>query len=164
MSIVQIMDTLRQQQDLYKELLALEQGKKPLIVGNDILGLNVLTQKEKLLLANADKLEATRNLLTSRYFKEIGFRYRSGILSDLIKSVSNPDEKEELTRLHTELTGLLNELKHVNDLNQKLIQQSLDFINFSINLMIDSDPNEDVVYQHPMNQPGNRSRMYDSRG
>jgi len=163
MSIAQIVETLQQQLSMYNKLLTLENDKTPLIKSNDIIGLNVLTQKEKLLLEQADKLEQVRNLLTSRYFKEIGFRYRSGILSDLIKSVSNPEDKEQLSALHHDLTSTLNELKKVNELNQKLIQQSLDFINFSINLMID-DPNEDVTYQHPMNQLGNkRGSFYDSK-
>lgn len=164
MSIPEIVDTLQQQHKLYEQLLKMELTKKQLIMKNDILPLNVLTQKEKLVTAEAEKLEQTRSRLTTRYFKDIGFRFRSGVLSELIKAVSNADEKDQLLQMHGKLTGLLAELKRANDLNQQLIKQSLDFIDFSIDLMLD-DPNEDVVYQHPMNQlSGNkRKRMFDSR-
>ncbi|WP_138753701.1 flagellar protein FlgN [Paenibacillus sinopodophylli] len=164
MSVSQIVDTLQQQYRLYEQLLDIELKKKALIMKNDVLTLNVLTQKEKLLAANAEKLEQQRVLLTVRYIKEIGFRIRSGVLSELIKAVTNPNEKEELIHMHGKLTSLLTQLKHANDLNQQLIQQSLDYLDFSIGLMVD-DPNEDLVYRHPMNQQaGNRSnKIFDSR-
>ncbi|CAM4476866.1 hypothetical protein FHS16_004709 [Paenibacillus endophyticus] len=164
MSVSQIIDTLQQQYKLYEQLLEIEIKKKALIMKNDVLPLNVLTQKEKLLAANAEKLEQQRVLLTVRYIKEIGFRIRSGVLSELIKAVTIPNEKEELTLMHGKLAKLLTELKQTNDLNQQLIQQSLDFLDFSIGLMVD-DPNEDLVYKHPMNQQaGNRrNKIFDSR-
>lgn len=164
MSISNIIDTLQQQLKLYEQLLEMEVSKKPLILQNDIVQLNVVTQKEKLLTAQADGLEQNRLLQTARYIKDMGFRYRTGILSDLIKLVSNPSQKQQLMYLHETLTKVLLKLKQVNDLNQQLIQQSLDFINFSINLMIE-DPNEDLVYQHPMNQAyvNKRNTLFDSR-
>lgn len=164
MSIAKIIDTLQQQHKLYQQLLELEVSKKPLILVNDVVQLNVVTQKEKILTGQAELLEQNRMLMTARYFIDIGFRYRSGLLSDLIKSVSNSEEKQMLMDMHDTLTGVLLELKQVNSLNQQLIQQSLEFIDFSIDLMMD-DPNEDVTYQHPMNQMSGykRKMMYDSR-
>lgn len=164
MSISTIVDTLQQQLELYKRILEMENSKKPLILQNDVVHLNVITQKEKLLTVKAEELEYNRNLITARYFKDGGFRYRSGLLSALIQAVSNPEEKQQLTKLHGELTFVLQELKQVNGLNQQLIEQSLAFINFSIDLMTD-DPNEDVVYRHPMNNTSNnkRFRMFDNR-
>lgn len=164
MSISKITEILEQQLNLYGRLLACEESKTDLIMKNEIVQLNVVTQKEKLLTAQADELETVRLLTTARYFKEIGFRMRSGVLSDLIRSVNNPEEKQQLTRLYEELTDMLKRLKQVNEANQQLIQQSLDFINFSIGLMVE-DPNEDVVYQHPMNQiaANKRNTWFDSK-
>lgn len=164
MSISQIIDTLQQQYTLYEQLLDMEKKKKDLIMKNEILPLNVLTQKEKMLAASVEKLEQQRLLLTVRYIKEIGFRIRSGVLSELIKAVTNANEKEQLIIMHGKLTKLLTELKHANDLNQQLIQQSLDFLDFSIGLMVDN-PNEDLVYRHPMHQQANNKsyRIFDNR-
>lgn len=164
MSISHIVATLEKQFKLYEQLLELEVSKKALIMQNSIVQLNSVTQKEKLLTAQAESLEQSRILMTARYFIDNGFRNRSGILSDLIKLVSNAEDKQHLMHLHETLTKVLKELKHVNDLNQQLVKQSLDFINFSIDLMVE-DPNEELVYQHPMKQlSGNRSnRIFDNR-
>ncbi|GKU76826.1 flagellar protein FlgN [Paenibacillus sp. L3-i20] len=164
MSISNITDILQQQLKLYGRLLECEEMKKEMIINNQVVELNVLTQKQKLLTAKADELETSRLLATAKYFRDSGLRTRSGILSDLIKSVYNPDEKQQLTRLYDDLSALLKRLKQTNEVNQQLIQQSLDFINFSIGLMIE-DPNEDMTYQHPMNgiSANKRNTWYDSK-
>lgn len=164
MSVAQIVDTLQQQYKLYESLLEMEKSKKDLIIKNEVLPLNVLTQKEKLLVAKVEELERIRTQLTSRYFRDIGFRIRTSILSELIRAISNLEEKEQLTTLHKQLTGILAELKLVNALNQQLINQSLSYLDFSINLLVE-DPNEDVTYQHPMSrmQGNRRNGLFDNR-
>lgn len=163
MSMADMIEILQKQLNLYEKLLVCEEEKKPLILANEVVKLNVLTQKEKLLTAQADELETSRLLMTARHFKELGFRNRSGVLSDLIKSVNQPEEKRQLMEMHEKLTKVLTRIKQINEENQSLIKQSLDFVNFSISLMVE-DPNEDVVYQHPMNQTyGNKRNWYDSR-
>ncbi|MGO4370619.1 flagellar protein FlgN [Paenibacillus sp. 2TAB19] len=165
MSTNAIVQLLQQQHELYGRLLELEQCKKPFILANDVVQLNVVTQKEKLLITSADELEKKRVFETARYYKDMGFRFRSGVMTELIKSVSNAEEKQELIKIQQELAGLLQQLKQVNDLNQQLIQQSLSFINFSIDLM-QENPTEDVTYQHPMGQQyhnNKRNTWFDSR-
>ncbi|MGG4144859.1 flagellar protein FlgN [Paenibacillus algorifonticola] len=164
MSLELIADTLQQQLKLYHSLLEIELSKKGMIIQNHVLQLNVQTQKQKLLVAKAEELERMRTQLTSRYFKDIGFRIRSGILAELIRSVTNPEIKVQLLQLHSQLNDVLGKLKEANDLNQQLIKQSLDFLDFSIGLMMD-DPNEDLTYQHPMNQGyGNKfNKLFDSK-
>ncbi|MUT65020.1 flagellar protein FlgN [Paenibacillus sp. NEAU-GSW1] len=164
MSIPQIIDTLEQQYKLYESLLEMEKSKKDLIIKNEVLQLNVLTQKEKLLVAKLEELEKVRSQLTFRYFRDIGFRIRTSILSEMIRSVTNPKEKEQLLELHGKLTAILAEMKHVNALNQQLINQSLAYLDFSINLMVE-DPNQDYTYQHPMNNVygSKRNGLFDNR-
>ncbi|WP_338553387.1 flagellar protein FlgN [Paenibacillus sp. KS-LC4] len=164
MSLELIADTLQQQLKLYRTLLEIEQSKKDMIIQNDVLQLNVHTQKQKLLVAKAEELERMRTQLTSRYFKDIGFRIRSGILAELIRSVTDPVIKSQLMEMHGQLNTVLAQLKEASTLNQQLIKQSLSFLDFSISLMMD-DPNEDLVYQHPMNQyPGSkRNGLFDSK-
>ena len=164
MSIAQITETLQHQLKIYEVLLEMEKNKKNLIIKNDILQLNVLTQKEKLFVAKLEELEHVRQQLTSRYFRDMGFRIRTSLLSEMIRSISNHEEKEQLLRLHQQLTSLLTELKQVNALNQQLTNQSLSYLDFSISLMVEDDPNEDVTYQHPMRMQGNRRNgLFDNR-
>jgi uncharacterized phage infection (PIP) family protein YhgE len=148
MSLTDIMQTLEQQTELYEQLLNTAKEKTPVLIHNEVEQLNGLVQKERKLIAQAEKLEQSRILHTHRYFSSLGYISRMNTLRELIRSVNHPEEKQQLLNKQQELQELLRELKRNNELNQQLIQQSLAFINYSIDLVVD-DPTEDVVYQHP---------------
>lgn len=161
-----IVETLEKQAVLYSQLLELAKQKTPLLVKNEVEQLNAIMQKEKKLLKQVEELEQVRMQISGQFFTSLGLlRYRGGRLSEMIRTVTSAQDKQKLTELHGQLTALLSELQKVNQLNQQLIEQSLKFIDYSIDLMIE-DPNEDITYQHPRSPGyGNaRSGLFDTRG
>ncbi|GGD92266.1 flagellar protein FlgN [Paenibacillus nasutitermitis] len=166
MSVEIIVETLDKQAQLYALLLETAKLKTPVLVKNDVEQLNAIIQKERKLLAEAEKLEQQRMQYSHSYFQSIGvIRYKGGKIIDIIRTITSPQEKEELTRIRGKLIDLLDELQKINKLNQELTVQSLEFIDYSIDLVIE-DPNEAVTYQHPMNTGyGNqRNGYFDTRG
>ncbi|XEC97530.1 flagellar protein FlgN [Paenibacillus tarimensis] len=159
-----ILQTLERQSELYGQLLKTAKEKTPVLIRNDMEQLNSILQKERKLIAEAESLERDRMLHTNRHFAQVGIWSRTNTLRDLIVTVSNPEQKKLLLQKQKELSELLQSLQKDNELNQQLVQQSLAFINYSIDLMID-DPAEDVVYRHPQKAfPGNsRNRMFDTK-
>lgn len=161
-----IVETLEKQAVLYSQLLELAKQKTPLLVKNEVEQLNAIMQKEKKLLKQVEELEQVRMQLSGQFFSSLGLlRYKGGRLSEMIRTVTSAQDKQKLTELHGQLTGLLNDLQKVNQLNQQLIEQSLKFIDYSIDLMVD-DPNENITYQHPLSLGyGNtRNGLFDTRG
>ncbi|BBH23903.1 hypothetical protein Back11_52480 [Paenibacillus baekrokdamisoli] len=161
-----IVETLGKQALLYSQLLVLAKQKTPLLVKNEVEQLNAIMQKEKKLLKQVEELEQLRMQLSGQFFSSLGLlRYRGGRLIEMIRIVASAQDKQKLTELHSELTELLGELQNVNELNQQLIEQSLKFIDYSIDLMVE-DPNEDMTYQHPLSPGyGNaRNGLFDTRG
>ncbi|RAP73938.1 flagellar protein FlgN [Paenibacillus montanisoli] len=166
MIVVTIIATLEQQADVYSQLLALAKEKTPYLVHNQVDRLNAAIQKERKLLKTAEELEQQRMRLSGQYFTSLNMlRYKGGKISEMIRTVTSPQDKIRLTIVHTELTGLLDELQKVNQLNQQLIEQSLKFIDYSIDLMVEK-PIDDITYQHPLSLGyGNaRNRLFDTRG
>ncbi|MBO7747227.1 flagellar protein FlgN [Paenibacillus sp. MWE-103] len=153
MNVETIIATLEQQAEVYERLLALAKEKTPYLVGNQVELLNATIQKERRLLKAAEELEAQRMRLSGQYFTSVGMlRYKGGKISEMIKTVTSPHEKSRLIELHGRLTSLLDELKHATQLNQQLIEQSLKFIDYTIDLLSD-DPNSQYTYQHPRHAP-----------
>ncbi|WP_274654205.1 flagellar protein FlgN [Paenibacillus humicola] len=148
-----IADTLREQQELVERLLETANQKTPVLVHNDIERLSAITLKERKLVQQAEELERKRMTLANLYFSKMGFRTRNAKLSDMIRTVSNPQEKTVLLELQRGLADKLAKLKSVNELNQQLISQSLRFIDYSIDLLVEK-PLEDIVYRHPMQHSG----------
>jgi len=164
MSLAGIMETLDKQTVLYEQLLASAHEKTPMLVNNDIDGLNAITLRERKLLTESEQLEAIRIRHTHQYFLSLGYRSSFNRLSEVIQSVHQPEEKQRLIDKQQELAGLLTRFKRANDLNQQLIAQSLAFIDYSIGLMVE-DPAGEMTYQHPQNKLSGYARtgIFDTR-
>lgn len=164
MAVQDIVRILDEQAELYRELLDTANQKTPVLVKGDVDQLNVILQKERKLIAQAEQLEQQRILETHRHFVSLGYISRLNTLREVIQSVNQPEQKQKLIEQQRELAKLLEELRSVNDLNQQLIRQELAFIDYSIGLMV-NDPAEDVVYQHPQKHHagGGRNGIFDTR-
>lgn len=148
MSVQVIIEILQKQSEVYEQLLELANQKTPVLVRNDVQQLNAILQQERKLIKRSEELEVSRMQHTNIFFANMRSHYRLGKLSDLIKAVTHADDKVTLSRYHGILTELLDELKRKNDKNQQLIQESLSFLDFSIELLTD-DPSDDYTYKHP---------------
>lgn len=151
-SVTEIIEILQQQLAVYETLLDLEKNKTPVIIRNDIHELNAITAQERKWTAEVQKLEKERIRLTTAFVVQMGLpRVRASVLSNLIKAVTDAKEKQALMELHRSLRGTLNELKLHNETNKQMMEQSLDFIRFSLDLLVEN-PHDNVVYRHPMNR------------
>ncbi|MBM7566481.1 flagellar export chaperone FlgN [Paenibacillus sacheonensis] len=165
MNVETIIATLEEQAAIYDQLLALANEKTPYLVHNQVDSLNAVIAKERKLLKTAEELEQQRMRLSGQYFTGIGMlRYKGGKISEMIRTVTSSQDKARLTQLHTDLTRTLDELKHVTLLNQQLIEHSLKFIDYSIDLLSE-DPTNDYTYQHPQSNAYGKSSQarYDQR-
>ncbi|SDS98558.1 FlgN protein [Paenibacillaceae bacterium GAS479] len=165
MTIQELIDTLQQQSGLYQELLELAVAKTPVLVKGDVDALSALLMKERKLAKRLEELEVRRQMLVNIHFSRLQLRLRSGKLSDLIRTVNQPEEKQLLTELQEGLSQMLDGLRQHNDHNQQLTAQSLQFVNYSIDLLTE-DSGEDYIYKNPMTPQGDakRVRMFDTKG
>ncbi|UVI29898.1 flagellar protein FlgN [Paenibacillus spongiae] len=166
MNSAAIVETLEKQVQIYQALLETSNQKKPILISNDVEQLNALTKKERQQMQQAEALEQLRIQQANQYFLSFGIiRTRAGSITDIIRIVTNAQDKKRLLELQQQLSDLLDELRRTNELNQQLITQSLRFIEYSLDLMVE-DPTEDITYQHPKN-PGygnSRNGLFDTRG
>ncbi|MCQ6563556.1 flagellar protein FlgN [Paenibacillus mendelii] len=147
MSVQPIIEILQQQEEVYRQLITTAEQKTPVLVNNDLKQLNIIMKQERALVKKAEELEKLRYQMTYSYFAKLGTRYRYKLV-DLIQVVYVVEEKKSLMRFHTDLNALLSTLQTKNELNQQLIQQSLSFLDYSLDLLVDY-PNEEYTYQHP---------------
>lgn len=159
MSVQIILEILQKQTEVYEQLIELADQKTPVLVNNEVQQLNAIMLQERKLVKRTEELEVSRMQHTNIFFANMRSHYRLGKLSDLIKAVTNADDKVALTQYHRLLTDLLGELKRKNDLNQQLIQQSLSFLDFSMQLLVD-DPSDDYTYKHPQTIAYGKSTGY----
>ena len=153
MSVQRIMESLALLNDLHKQLLDIAEEKKQVIIKNDVDGLSQLMTKESRLLKQVAEADEERLQAAQEFILEKGIRSQLNLtVTEIARLVFQAEERVELIRYKEELTQTIEKLKRVNLQNQQLIQQSLEFVDFSLNMFLGAE--DDGFYQHPDQQHG----------
>ncbi|MGZ9586270.1 flagellar protein FlgN [Paenibacillus marinisediminis] len=155
MEIGAIIDNLYTLEGYYQELIESARRKTRVIVENDIDQLLKCTQAEKSLMKQI--AEAEQQLLDRSYafIQSKGIRSQLKLtVTELSKLVFDPDQRQSLRAVQLKLNDTLESLKELNDHNQQLLDQSLQYVNYRLDLMIEY-PDEGLTYKRP--EQSNRS-------
>lgn len=160
MDIALIIDLQKQLIENHEQLLAISKEKTQAIIQNDVSALNGIIRAESKLIKQIGETESRRMLESSKLMANASRRafLRKVTLKELITIVYDAENRVVLQKQHARLYDLLQELKGVTGHNQQLIQQSLDFIRFSIDIMV-SPVDESMTYRHPQHLAGNAPRF-----
>lgn len=165
MSARSIIDYMKRQDELHRQLIEAGNDKKQAIIANDVERLAAVMNRENRLLKQVAETEALRQGAAEDFLREKGIRSQLQLtVTEMTRLVFNPEEKTELLDVQRQLMDRLTELKELNQINRELIEQSLAFIDYSLNLLV-SRPEDDMLYQNP-NQPstaGKGRSMFDTR-
>ncbi|BFH65564.1 flagellar protein FlgN [Paenibacillus azoreducens] len=151
MSSIELLITVLENLDVqHQQMLEIAKSKKNAIIGNDIDTLVKLMNQETKGLKQIELLESKRAEIAQQYLHERGIKSQLNLnITELIRLVFDVEDKKRLQSVQKQLSDTLHSLKQANDLNQKLIEQALSFIDYSLNLLVDT-PYQEVTYQNPL--------------
>lgn len=134
--IDELMNTLDKENDEYQELLKVAQEKTGTIVRADIEALQKLTEKEQLIVDRITPLEKKRVEYTKDIATVINRPVETLTITRMMELMDNqPAVKQRLSELHDKLQNTMNQMVKVNDMNQGLLKEALDLVNFDITLV-----------------------------
>ena len=132
----ELIDTLEKENQEYEKLLALSMEKSGIIAARDIANLEKITDEEQIVVTNINRLEAKRVSVTKDIANVINKDVESLKLSYLVEIMGRqPQEQMRLAAIHDRLKDTVHRLKTINESNQKLIDQSLEMVQFDMNLL-----------------------------
>ena len=141
---------LNQTLEIYEALLLLSRKKRQVLVEVKPQELEQLTKQEELLIIKAGQLETLRKAQTQEIITKLGLSPEQSQLATLIEHADS-QTAERLEEISEEFTEIAAELVELNELNEKLIKQSLDLVNYNINIL--SQNAAESTYA-PKGQPG----------
>lgn len=134
--IEELIMVLGDEEKIYAEIIPVAEKKTQIIVNNDLQSLNSITEEEQALVGKISKLEKKRQevirnigIVMNKKESELNFI----TIIDLLNGQEK--EQEELRRLHDKLKRTVGDLSLINERNQMLIKQSVEMIDFDINLL-----------------------------
>ncbi|WP_010681198.1 flagellar protein FlgN [Acetivibrio cellulolyticus] len=142
--INELMDILDYEAGIYEDLLKISQNKTDVIIKGKVNELDNITKLEQSLILNMGKLEASREKLVNDLSAEVNVNPSKITITELLKHL-DANQARRLESYKTNLLNTIKEIKENNELNSKLIKNSIEYINFSINI-ISSAPAADNNY------------------
>lgn len=137
-----LIDVVEKEAKAYENILEISKNKTDIVIKGKVKELESITELEQSLIIQIGKLEAERESLVDKIFSVIGEDSSNMTISELVGYIEEPQAKR-LNSYKEHMISVLKEIKDVNDINAKLIKSSIDFIDFSINIMsnVNSDGN-----------------------
>ncbi len=130
--IENLIKVLEYEDKLYKRLLSIAEKKTGIIIDGGIEDLQLLTGKEQRLSGELNQLGDVREQIMNQIEKGLG--KNNVALSELISLIPK-EQAEKLSKAGERLKETVNKLSGKNSLNQKLIQNALEYVDFSLNLL-----------------------------
>lgn len=118
----------------YKQLLELSRHKREILVTVQTKELEALTKQEELLIIKLGKLDQERQPTLADIAASCSVNREDLTIKKLGKMAEMP-VSAQIETLAAEFTQVTQELGDLNKLNTKLIQQSLDFVNYNLNIL-----------------------------
>ncbi|WP_339060499.1 flagellar protein FlgN [Tepidibacillus marianensis] len=143
-----LMNVLQDLDQIHIEMVELARYKKQVLIEGNVEELSRVMNLESQWVKQVGKLEEERVFVTQQLLQEKGLTIEEVTLLELAKILTSPKEKETINEMHTRLVKTVEEIKKLNDVNTLLIQQSLDYISNSIELVM-GEPKPSFTYGNP---------------
>lgn len=134
--IEELISTLEEENSLYEELIPVAQSKTRIIIKNDLEELQRITQQEQDFVDRINVLEHKREEIVSNVGVVLSRKPEELTLKEIILILKKqPKEQQCLSRLRDSLRQNIGMLTRINGQNKVLIDESLEIIEFNMNLI-----------------------------
>ena len=149
MAYQQLITSLDECLNIYEELLEIGRRKKQVLVQGGTDELRPLTDQETGLLQRFEDAEHARVQALMELQKQCGLQPNSkATLSELKLLLTTDEERLGLETIQYILADRAKSLRMLNELNQQLLQQSIDLVHHSLETIV-GPTEDDYVYHDP---------------
>ena len=131
-------EVLNQENEIYEALSKISSNKTDLIVGGKVNDLESIVKLEQSLVIKISKLEDEREKIVVKLSNLLGKNPEEVTISEIAAQLGK-NESAKLKACQEKMLKNINNLKNANEINAKLIKNSLEYIDFSINMMTSID-------------------------
>ncbi len=131
-----LISILESENEAYGRLLALSMAKTPVIISADLDALSRITDDEQEIVNQINALDRKRAVGMKDIATVINKDVNTLKLTDLIDILkSRPTEQKRLAAVYDKLVDTLGQMRRVNEQNRELIQNSLEMVQFDMNVL-----------------------------
>jgi flagellar biosynthesis/type III secretory pathway chaperone len=158
-----IIEILSKEHSYYKDLLELSNKKKSVVIEGKVSELDKIVRVEQNMIFDLGQLEKIREQELQKLCTALQLEGRTNVV-ELIKHLPT-HLSEQLKTLQKELGTTITDLQNANNINGELIQQSLDYIEYSVNMITSVGPVNSLYENIKGTNKGteNKKRLFDTK-
>lgn len=152
---------LSKERDIYREAVSIAEEKQRVIIDGKLKELEKMTSREQTLLASLIKLENMRGKVLDNLICALQAEH----VNTLTELMAYLDEgsKMRIESVKYELSQAIFRLKDKNELNGKLLEQSLDMIHLNIELMSSLEADGRYTQTAEDSKSKSKSSLFDAK-
>lgn len=144
-----LIEVLEEQKECYAGLLTLAQYKTDSIVNRQMELLQEVLKTEQEFIGRSGKLEKDREAILKDIANVLNINFKELTISNLIlKLDKTPEEQEALKEVRKDLLEIIEEIRQHNVTNEGLLNQSLEFIDFTLHAIQSMNSYPSSAYQN----------------
>jgi len=159
-SVKKLTEILDKEASIYEAILKLSREKTDIIVNGKVNELEGITKVEQSMILQLGKLENERERIVEEIAAQLGIPAEEVTVSRLEKMLPK-DQSAELKDCQQKMTDIINDLRHTNDVNSKLIKNSLDYIDFSVNILTNAGSSGDIYGKSGQSNDSKQRNFFD---
>ncbi len=129
-----LMMLLEREYAIYQKLYEISAKKTDIIVGGKVAALDDIVKVEEQLVLGVGKFEREREAMVEKLAQALQKPGQDFTLSVLIQTLDEI-QAEQLAEVQQRMSDILQQLAEKNKLNMQLLQHSMDYVQFSLNLL-----------------------------
>ncbi len=130
--LANLIDILQEQRDIQSSLVALSERKIAVIAAGDVDTLSSITEQEQQAVSCIAAVERKQTACVENLARLMGRPVAELRLAAVIEH-AHGQQKQILSKLREELTALVEKQVQYNDMNRKLLEMNMDYIQFILN-------------------------------
>ena len=150
---------------IYREILALSNEKRQILVEGKAAELDQIVRTEQRLSTEVVTLEKERDEIIQSAVLS-GMISKDEIIISKLSKKMDLESRRQINILVPQLAGILSELKTLNDINGELIKQSLEYIEYTVNIMSSTGTATNLTYGSKSEDPKklDKKTFFDTKG
>lgn len=161
MSIAPLLNKLQDLLKAHETLLLISDEKTDVLIEGNMEAFQKILLSEKKAVKELSRAENERQKVSTQYASDYKLTEEEVTVTSLIERLTGSDEQQQLEDITTKLVNCITELKRKEEMNRVLIQQSMQFVQFSLDVM---NPNiEKMNYGHKSKNSNNARSTFDSQ-
>ena len=134
--IQELSSILEEELEIYEKLIPIVTEKTKVIIKNNLETLQKITEQEQMVVDKVTALEKRRAEVIVNIAIVMNKKPDELTLAEIIQMLENqPEEQKHLSEVHSNLKRTVQRLMNINSQNKSLMEQSLEMIEFNMNLI-----------------------------